>query len=221
MYIRVKVDYDKMQERIMKRGTTLSKCAKIVGVHRSTLTNAIKRNSTMNYDSLVSIANYLEIPVSNLICKDDCENRRTDGMDQYAKSSDGYETEVCPHCSREVSIVWDINQDGFKAYCPFCGKRLMLCDACKHRNGDYYDDCDYDSDTGFCMMQKMSEFEAMATLTLADGTSGMLADILMQKARQDKEASAELRSAALKVLKKSKSERDAMLKNANHLNLGK
>lgn len=26
---------------------------------------------------------------------------------------------------------------GFKAYCPVCDSRLMLCDECKHRTGKY------------------------------------------------------------------------------------
>ena len=40
---------------------------------------------------------------------------------------------------------------GFKAYCPVCDSRLMLCDECKHRTGKYVCvcvcDCDYDSIT--------------------------------------------------------------------------
>lgn len=80
--------------------------------------------------------------------KHDCEQ-----MD-YAESSDGHEIEVCPHCDREVELRWNINDDGFKAFCPHCGKRLMLCDACKHRSGEYHDDCDYCSETDTCRFNK-------------------------------------------------------------------
>lgn len=49
-------------------------------------------------------------------------------------------TETCPHCEREVELHgWDTDRDGFKAFCPYCGQRLMLCDECRHCGGE---DCD-------------------------------------------------------------------------------
>ena len=59
-------------------------------------------------------------------------------------------TEVCPNCDNEVSMVWDVEQNGYKATCPYCGGRLMLCDECQHPNGAYSDDCDYDALTKSC-----------------------------------------------------------------------
>lgn len=60
-------------------------------------------------------------------------------------------TELCPHCNTEVEMRWDVERDGFKAYCPYCGKRLMLCDECLHRgNGEFHDDCNYDTKTDSC-----------------------------------------------------------------------
>lgn len=57
-------------------------------------------------------------------------------------------TEVCPHCKHEVEIHgWDTDRDGFKAFCPYCGERLMLCDECRHCGAA---DCDYNSDTDTC-----------------------------------------------------------------------
>lgn len=49
-------------------------------------------------------------------------------------------------------MEWDVSRDGFKAYCPYCGKRLMLCDACLHRgkDGAFTDDCNYNSATDTC-----------------------------------------------------------------------
>lgn len=55
-------------------------------------------------------------------------------------------TEVCPHCESEVTLHWDIKNRGYKAYCPVCGERLMLCSAC-HSN-EYR--CDYDRKTDGC-----------------------------------------------------------------------
>lgn len=48
------------------------------------------------------------------------------------------EIECCPHCGEEVELAgWNIAEDGFKAYCPYCGEVLMLCDACYHRFGEF------------------------------------------------------------------------------------
>ena len=63
--------------------------------------------------------------------------------DLYCESEDGIEIEYCNVCENEIRLHWHINQDGFQAYCPVCGSRLMLCDACTHRHGEACDDCDY------------------------------------------------------------------------------
>ena len=63
--------------------------------------------------------------------------------EQFCRSATGYEVEYCNVCEHEIELKWDINQDGFQAYCPVCGSRLMLCDACIHRYGDALNDCDY------------------------------------------------------------------------------
>ena len=73
---------------------------------------------------------------------------------EYCVSADGYEAECCPYCENEIEIRWNINTDGFKAFCPVCGKRLMLCDACQHRYGEFHDDCDYNSKTCTCRFNK-------------------------------------------------------------------
>ncbi|WP_191400072.1 hypothetical protein [Flavonifractor sp. An306] len=57
-------------------------------------------------------------------------------------------TEVCPHCGHEVEIHgWDTDRDGYKAVCPYCGGRIMLCDECRHCGAG---DCDYNSTTDTC-----------------------------------------------------------------------
>ena len=63
--------------------------------------------------------------------------------DLYCGSEDGMEVEYCNVCENEIELHWDINRDGFQAYCPVCGSRLMLCDACTHRHGEACSDCDY------------------------------------------------------------------------------
>lgn len=63
----------------------------------------------------------------------------------------GYVTEWCPNCENEIEMAWDVETRGYKAYCPACGGRLMLCDACQHlSNGTYCGGCDYCSDTDSC-----------------------------------------------------------------------
>ncbi|MCM1237283.1 MAG: phage terminase large subunit family protein, partial [Ruminococcus flavefaciens] len=57
-------------------------------------------------------------------------------------------TEVCPHCENEVEMRWDTDTKGFRAFCPHCGKRLMLCDECMHTEG--CSACDYDARTDSC-----------------------------------------------------------------------
>lgn len=66
--------------------------------------------------------------------------------------------ETCPNCDREVTLVWDVRVEGFKAFCPYCGERLMLCDECQHRfdNGEFTDDCDYNGYSDTCRFNCIS-----------------------------------------------------------------
>lgn len=52
-------------------------------------------------------------------------------------------TEGCPSCEKEVTLRWDTVRDGLKAYCPYCGGRLMLCSECDEC-------CDFDTQTDSC-----------------------------------------------------------------------
>ncbi len=36
-------------------------------------------------------------------------------------------TEYCPHCDRETTVLWDVEQNGYQIYCPNCGETIMLC----------------------------------------------------------------------------------------------
>lgn len=59
--------------------------------------------------------------------------------------------EYCPNCETEIEMRWDIESMGYKAFCPVCGNRLMLCDECQHRTGGACtEDCDYDTRTDTC-----------------------------------------------------------------------
>lgn len=59
--------------------------------------------------------------------------------------------EYCPNCETEIGLLWDLKMLGYKAFCPSCGERLMLCDACQHRSDDrFLDDCNYSGDSNSC-----------------------------------------------------------------------
>ena len=65
-------------------------------------------------------------------------------------------TEVCPHCESEIEMRWDTDALGFKAFCPVCGERLMLCDECQHSGPDGGPTwpCDYDGTTDTCRFNR-------------------------------------------------------------------
>ena len=72
-------------------------------------------------------------------------------------------TEVCPYCESEITMEWDVADRGYKAYCPVCGSRLMLCDECQHGEPGY--SCNYDSKTDTCRHNK-PEFMANRNVVL-------------------------------------------------------
>lgn len=63
-------------------------------------------------------------------------------------------TEVCPHCESEITMEWNVKTLGYKAYCPVCGNRLMLCDECQHGEPGHI--CDYDSNKDTCGFNRRS-----------------------------------------------------------------
>lgn len=54
--------------------------------------------------------------------------------------------EVCPNCGAENIIRWDVEKEGYVAYCPRCGSKMMLCDECIH--SDNAPTCDWNSCNG-------------------------------------------------------------------------
>lgn len=101
---------------------------------------------------------------------------RDETTDTAAVSTSYTVVEWCPHCEHEVEMQWDVEQDGFKAYCPYCGKRLMLCDECQHReNGEYSGDCNYDSETDTCRFNRGEASEEIAKDTAESGMMEVLA----------------------------------------------
>lgn len=56
---------------------------------------------------------------------------------------DGWVTDYCDNCNKQVTILWDPEEDGISAFCPFCGEKLALCDSCTGP-------CDLEYGTGLC-----------------------------------------------------------------------
>lgn len=83
-------------------------------------------------------------------------------LENKLQSEERYEVvETCPHCDSEVIMKWNTDAMGFKAFCPVCGKRLMLCDECMHRTGELVDDCDFCSRTDTCRFNSGKSPELM------------------------------------------------------------
>lgn len=60
-------------------------------------------------------------------------------------SRDNEVTECCPHCDREITVSWDVEQDGYQIFCPNCGEPIMLCSMCDARDGKV---CDWEEIKG-------------------------------------------------------------------------
>lgn len=56
---------------------------------------------------------------------------------------DGYVVEWCTDCDRQITMLWDVKQDGCRARCPHCGGVMMLCDSCEG-------ECDYSYGNDTC-----------------------------------------------------------------------
>lgn len=61
--------------------------------------------------------------------------------------------EICPHCGEEVEINWCTKEDGYEIYCPYCGKKMLLCDECMHSPDNKTQNCDWCEETG-CFRNK-------------------------------------------------------------------
>ena len=60
--------------------------------------------------------------------------------------------EVCPECGAENIMRWDVKKEGYVAYCPHCGSKMMLCDECM--NSDNAPICNWNPYNGCCREHK-------------------------------------------------------------------
>lgn len=38
--------------------------------------------------------------------------------------------EPCSHCDELVNVDWNLTEHGYVMYCPYCGKKMYLCNQC-------------------------------------------------------------------------------------------
>lgn len=38
--------------------------------------------------------------------------------------------EMCPNCDKVIQTLWDEEEYGRVVYCPYCGKKVVLCSLC-------------------------------------------------------------------------------------------
>lgn len=69
---------------------------------------------------------------------------RENGREITRSSRDNDVTEYCPHCDREITVLWDVEQDGYQIFCPNCGEPIMLCSMCDREPCDWTENgCKY------------------------------------------------------------------------------
>ena len=62
-------------------------------------------------------------------------------------SQDSEVTECCPHCDREITVSWNVEQDGYQIFCTNCGEPIMLCSMCDREPCDWTENgCKYSDD---------------------------------------------------------------------------
>ena len=67
--------------------------------------------------------------------------------------------EVCPECGAENVMTWDVEKEGYVAYCPHCGSKMMLCDECIH--SDNAPICDWNPCNGCCREREKCKKETI------------------------------------------------------------
>ena len=62
---------------------------------------------------------------------------------RVALLEDGYVVEWCSNCDTQITMLWNVKEDGCRACCPHCGEVMMLCDSCQG-------ECDYNYGNDTC-----------------------------------------------------------------------
>lgn len=77
------------------------------------------------------------------------EERETAKKQESPESSRNRVTEFCPHCNEEITMEWDVKENGYQVFCARCGWKLMICSECLYEE----DLCDWSERKGYCYRQ--------------------------------------------------------------------
>lgn len=91
--------------------------------------------------------------------------------------------EYCPNCEAEIEMRWNVEKFGYKAYCPACGNRLMICSECRDCESNVIG-CDYNSHTDTCHFNK-GEFSEKRRRELFDKMLDHLSELVKERDLRD------------------------------------
>ena len=74
---------------------------------------------------------------ANMLLKEYEDIGLTPEQIEELKERDNGVTECCPHCDREITVSWNVEQDGYQIFCPNCGETIMLCSMCNREPCDW------------------------------------------------------------------------------------
>lgn len=58
-------------------------------------------------------------------------------------NAENYIVEYCSFCNTENEIRWDVETEGYEAFCPHCGKKMMICSECLRASDNELQTCDW------------------------------------------------------------------------------
>lgn len=79
-------------------------------------------------------------------------------------------TEQCPACGEENTIAWNVAKQGYYAFCPSCGKPMMLCSECMLAS----EFCDWDSEISPCYRVLEEFWKNLTDVPFAENEDGTL-----------------------------------------------
>ena len=62
---------------------------------------------------------------------------------EMQNNTENYIVECCPHCNTENEIRWNVEEDGYKTHCSYCGKLMMICSECMSAEDNKTNKCDW------------------------------------------------------------------------------
>ena len=54
-----------------------------------------------------------------------------------------YVVECCSLCDTENEIRWDVETEGYEAFCPHCGQPMFICSECMRAADNELQKCDW------------------------------------------------------------------------------